>query len=219
MLFRSSLAALDTAAVFTEREGLSSDFVWKLIEDGEGNLWVGTASGLDRFRPRILTPAAFPAGALNVALAPGLDNSLWAGPANGPALRWQAGRIAPAGMPGPVNSALRDLDGTVWMAGPGGVWRARGALLERVAALPAAAGQGSAVRAMTRDAAGDLWVSINKVGLFRLHAGQWLPAPAASTLASQRMPVAALAAPDGWLWFGYRDGDRKSTRLNSSHWE
>jgi len=202
-----SLSALDTAAVFTEREGLSSDFVWKLSEDSEGNLWVGTATGLDRFRPRILTPAVFPAGALNVALAPGLDGSLWAGPANGPALRWQAGRIAPAGMPGPVNSALRDLGGTVWMAGPGGVWRARGAELERVAALPAAAGQDSAVRAMTRDAAGDLWVSINKVGLFRLHAGQWLPVPAASsTLASQRMPVAALAAPDGWLWFGYRDG-------------
>lgn len=201
-----SLAALDTASVFTEKEGLSSDFVWKLQEDGEGNLWVGTASGLDRFRPRILMPTTFPAGALNVALAPGPDGSLWAGMANGPALRWQAGRILPAGMPGPVNSALRDAEGTVWMAGPGGVWRARGTALERVAALPPGAGPDGAVRAMARDAAGSLWVSINKVGLFRLHAGQWSAVPAASTQDSQRMPVSALAAADGWLWFGYRDG-------------
>ncbi|MEW7849886.1 two-component regulator propeller domain-containing protein [Massilia aurea] len=201
-----TLAALRTASAFTEREGLSSDFVWKLVEDGDGNLWAGTATGLDRFRPRILMPTTFPAGALNVALAPGADGSLWAGPANGPALRWQAGQVRQTGMPGPVNNALRDQDGTVWMAGPHGVWRARGATLERVAALPAAAGQDSAVRAMARDASGDLWVSINKVGLFRLHAGQWMPVPATSQRASQRMPVSALAAPDGWLWFGYRDG-------------
>lgn len=201
-----SLAALRTASVFTQREGLSSDFVWKLMEDGEGNLWVGTATGLDRFRPRILMPAAFPAGALNVALVPGLDGSLWAGPVNGPALRWQAGRIARLAMPGPVDSAMRDHEGTVWMAGPRGVWRSRGAALERVAALPAEAGQEGAVRAMVRDASGDLWVSINKVGLFRLHEGQWVRVPAASTQGSQRMPVSALAAPDGWLWFGYRDG-------------
>jgi len=216
------LAALAAASTFTEREGLSSDFVWKLVEDGEGNLWAGTATGLDRFRPRILMPTTFPAGALNVALAPGADGSLWAGPANGPALRWQAGRVRQTGMPGPVNSALRDQDGAVWMAGPHGVWRARGAVLERVAALPAVAGQDSAVRAMARgaardaahdvahesaqDSAGDLWVSINKVGLFRLHAGRWLPVPAGSQRASQRMPVSALATPDGWLWFGYRDG-------------
>lgn len=210
-----SLAALRQASVFTEREGLSSDFVWKLTQDGQGNLWVGTATGLDRFRPRILMPTAFPPGALNVALAPGSDGSLWAGPANGPALRWQAGRIARLGMHGPVNSALRDHEGTIWMAGPGGVWRSRGAALEHVAALPAEAGNDSAVRAMARNAAGDLWVSINKVGLFRRHAGHWLRVPAASTLDSQRMPVSALAAPDGWLWFGYRDGLLEARRGNA----
>lgn len=198
----ASLAAVRDAVTFGTRQGLSSDFVWSLHEDGEGNLWVGTASGLDRFRPRILMPADFPAGALNVALAAGRDGSLWAGPGNGPALRWHSGVVTPQAMPGPVNSALRDADGTVWMAGPAGIWQARGAALERVAALPA----GSTVRAMARDTAGALWVSINKAGLFRWQAGRWTGMPAPSTLPSQRMPVSALATPDGQLWFGYRDG-------------
>lgn len=202
----TGLAALTGAASFGARQGLSSDFVWTLHEDAEGNLWVGTNAGLDRFRQRILVPAALPAGVLNVALAAGDDGSVWAGPGNGAALRLQAGQVERLAMPAPVNSALRDADGTVWMAGPAGIWCSRGQQLERIAALPPGAGADTPVRAMARDPGGDLWVSLNRVGLFRLHEGKWSAVLASSTRASQRMPVSALAGPDGWLWFGYRDG-------------
>ncbi len=201
----SSLAALDTAREFTVKQGLSSDFIWKMHEDSEGNLWVGTNAGLDRFRQRTLMPAAFPAGALNFALAAGADGSVWGGPSNRPAMRMQGNLVEQMTMPAPVNSAMTDSTGTVWMGGPSGIWRSRGNALERVAALPGTAGMETPVRAMARDAAGDLWVSINRVGLFRLRGGQWGAQPAVSALASQRMPVSALAGPDGWLWFGYRD--------------
>ncbi|WP_306392254.1 sensor histidine kinase [Telluria beijingensis] len=199
------LAALAGATRFTAQQGLSSDFVSKLHADGAGNLWVGTNAGLDRFRPRILAPAAFPAGAQNLALAAGDDGSLWGGPRVGTALRLQDGRVQALAMPAPVDSAMRDADGAVWMAGPAGIWRSRGARLERVAGLPAA-GARARVRAMARDAQGRLWVSLDKAGLFRHAAGRWERMPASSTRDSQRMPVSALAAPDGWLWFGYRDG-------------
>lgn len=202
----ASLAALEKVDMFGARQGLSSDFVWKLHEDGEGNLWVGTNAGLDRFRRRILMPAPLPAGVVNVALAAGADGSLWAGPGNGAPLRLRDGRAERLAMPAPANSALRDADGAIWLAGPAGIWRAHGEKLRRVAALPPGAGFDTPVRAMARDAGGVLWVSVNRVGLLRLQAGQWSVLPAASTRASQRMPVSALAAPDGWLWFGYRDG-------------
>lgn len=201
-----SLAALAGAARFTARQGLSSDFVWQLHADREGNLWVGTNAGLDRFRPRLLTPAPLPAGALNVALAAGDDGSLWAGAGSGATLRLHAGQVRPLAMPAPVTSALRDADGGIWMAGPAGVWRSRGDRLAFFAALPPGAGAQAQVRAMARDPEGGLWVSINKAGLYRYAAGRWERMAAGSARDSQRMPVSALAAPDGWLWFGYRDG-------------
>lgn len=203
------LAALAGASRFTARQGLSSDFVWRLHLDGSGNLWVGTNAGLDRFRARILAPSAFPPGALNVALAAGDDGSLWGGPGSGSALRLQGGRVQALAMPAPVNSAIRDADGAVWMAGPAGIWRAHHRAdrqLAFVADLPPGAAGQAPVRAMARDAHGVLWVSINKVGLFRHEAQGWVRAPVAPGRDSQRMPVSALAAPDGWLWFGYRDG-------------
>lgn len=200
------LAALAGASRFTARQGLSSDFVWRLHLDRAGNLWVGTNAGLDRFRPRILAPSAFPPGALNVALAAGGDGSLWGGPGSGSALRLQGSRVRALAMPAPVNSAIRDAEGGIWMAGPAGIWRSRGARLEFVADLPPGAAGQAPVRAMARDAQGVLWVSINKVGLFRREAQGWVRAPVAPGRDSQRMPVSALAAPDGWLWFGYRDG-------------
>ena len=200
------LAALAGASRFTARQGLSSDFVWRLHLDRAGNVWVGTNAGLDRFRPRILAPSAFPPDALNVALAAGVDGSLWGGPGNGPALRLQDGRVRALAMPAPVNSAIRDAEGGIWMAGPAGVWRSHGAQLAFVADLPPGAAGQAPVRAMARDAQGALWVSINKVGLFRLDAGGWARVAGTPRGASQRMPVSALAAPDGWLWFGYRDG-------------
>ncbi len=35
---------------FAERDGLSTEFVWCLLEDREHNVWVGTQNGLNRFR-------------------------------------------------------------------------------------------------------------------------------------------------------------------------
>lgn len=200
------LAALAGASRFSASQGLSSDFVWRLHPDAAGNLWVGTNAGLDRFRPRTLAPSAFPPGALNVALAAGDDGSLWGGPGSGSALRLQDDRVTTLAMPAPVNSAIRDLDGGIWMAGPAGVWRAHGTDLVFVADLPPGATGQAPVRAMARDSKGLLWVSVNKVGLFRLEAQGWARVAGTPGGASQRMPVSALAAPDGWLWFGYRDG-------------
>ncbi|MCY0911247.1 sensor histidine kinase [Massilia antarctica] len=201
----TSIGALDSRTSFTARDGLSSDFIWKMLEDGEGNLWVGSNGGLDRFRQRALMPAGFPPGSLNFALVAGNDGSLWAGPSNRPAMRLMDGAMEVLDMPAPVSCAMRDLEGTIWMGGPSGIWRSRGAHLAKFADLPPAALAESSVRAMARDAAGDLWVSFNRLGLFRLHDGVWIATPPPSLSANQRMPVTASADAKGRPWFGYRD--------------
>jgi signal transduction histidine kinase/ligand-binding sensor domain-containing protein len=201
----SDVNSITARKPFTAKDGLSSDFIWKMLEDDEGNLWVGTNTGLDRFRPKTLMPAGFPAGSLNFALAAGDDGSLWAGPSNRPAMRLAEGRLTELAMPAPINCAMRDADGTVWMGGPSGIWRSQGGRLVLVSPLPGGALAESPVRAMARDAAGDLWVSINRLGLFKLHAGVWTAMPPPSGSANQRMPVTASADSQGRLWFGYRD--------------
>lgn len=190
---------------FTSRDGLSSDYLWPLLQDRDGNLWVGSSAGLDRFRRRNVQPAPLPREALNFALAPGADGSLWAGSSNRPALRLAQGRLSQLDLPPPVTSAMSDAQGNVWMGGPNGIWRSRGERLEKVAALPTRQASDSSVRAMVRDDAGDLWVSLNRLGLFRRHDGAWQEQPPPTMLASQKMPVSAARGADGSLWFGYRD--------------
>ena len=209
-----------TAHTFTVREGLSGNHLWPLLEDREGNVWVGTNAGIDRFHPRELMPGSVPADALNVALVAGDDGSLWAGTSNRPAMRIVGDRVDVMDMPAPVTSAMRDADGTIWMGGLNGIWRTQsddrqerhqpgghqpGTRQVRVAGLPAAATPGSSVRAMARDHSGGLWVSINRLGLFELRDGIWRAMPPPSTRASQVMPVTASTDPQGRLWFGYRD--------------
>ena len=192
-------------ATFGARDGLSADSIWPLLEDREGNVWAGTSRGLDRFRRRALMPAGFPTDALNVALAAGGDGALWAGASSRAAMRLHDGRLETLSAPAPLTSAMTDRTGGVWMGGPGGIWRSQGPRLERVAGLPSQAAPDSSVRAMARDPAGRLWVSINRAGLFVLEDGVWTRHPSPTTRPSQRMPVTASTDREGTLWFGYRD--------------
>lgn len=43
---------------FTVKEGLSGNYVMSMLEDQEGNIWVGTLKGLDRFRESSFFPVA-----------------------------------------------------------------------------------------------------------------------------------------------------------------
>lgn len=201
----SAVTELAKRTPFNAKDGLSSDYIWPMLEDTEGNVWIGTNAGLDRFRLRTLMPANFPASALNFAMAAGDDGSLWAGTSNRPAMRLSDDRIDFLQMPAPVTCAMRDADGNIWMGGPHGIWRSEGKRLVHVTPLPAMALKDSSVRAMVRDATGDLWVSINRLGLFKLHAGHWVAVPPPSSIPSQMMPVSATADSYGRLWFGYRD--------------
>lgn len=200
-----SVQALADHERFTSRDGLSSDYIWPMLEDRDGNLWVGTSTGLDRFRPRILMPAKFPVDALGYALVAGNDGSVWAGTSNRASMRLTDSGLDILAMPAPATSAMRDGDDTIWMGGPGGIWRSEAERLVFLKSLPGGALPDSSVRAMARDAAGDLWVSVNRLGLFRLHAGVWHAVPPPSGAPSQLMPVSASADARGRLWFGYRD--------------
>jgi signal transduction histidine kinase/ligand-binding sensor domain-containing protein len=83
-LWRLRSTAATTAPLverLTTQTGLSSNVVQSMLEDREGNVWVGTMLGLHSLTPQELTPVA--TDTLAQALLPDHDGSMWVGTANG----------------------------------------------------------------------------------------------------------------------------------------
>ena len=81
--------------LFTPAEGLSGGSVTSLFEDREGNIWVATVDGLDRFRdfaiPTISVQQGLSSRGISSILA-ARDGSLWLGASDG-LNRWNKGQI------------------------------------------------------------------------------------------------------------------------------
>ncbi|WP_110654633.1 sensor histidine kinase [Salinicola halimionae] len=205
VLSTSSDSLGDALQHYVHLDGLSADDVEPVFEDDAGNVWIGTSAGLDRFRIATLTPAKLPDGTRNIALAAEASGTLWAGSSNRPVMRQSAGNWQTTDVPPPITSAFSDTGGDVWLGGPNGLWRTHQGVLNHLTALPPAAQAEASVRAMARDGSGVLWVSINRLGLFRWHDGIWQPTRPPTSRPSQTMPISAASDAQGRVWFGYRD--------------
>jgi PAS domain S-box-containing protein len=74
------------ADLFSQRDGLSGNYIRDLFEDREGNIWVGTDNGLDRFRHTAVTTVSVYQGlsqATPWSLLAARDGSVWVGTLNG----------------------------------------------------------------------------------------------------------------------------------------
>ena len=65
------------AEQFTEKDGLLSNVVWDLLEDKEGNIWVASDRGLERFREGSLVPYATRGGRRPRSVFAARDSSVW----------------------------------------------------------------------------------------------------------------------------------------------
>ena len=68
--------------VFTRSDGLSGDVVLSLFEDREGNIWVATTTGLDRFRELPVTTISVKQGLSSdstQSVVAATDGSIWVG--------------------------------------------------------------------------------------------------------------------------------------------
>jgi signal transduction histidine kinase/ligand-binding sensor domain-containing protein len=62
---------------FTEADGLTDNLVTAILEDREGNIWVGTNSGLDRFYKSKIAPIVVPFPVVGPVMASGNNGSVW----------------------------------------------------------------------------------------------------------------------------------------------
>jgi signal transduction histidine kinase/streptogramin lyase len=197
-LFRHELGGA-SADVFLVGDGLTGPASKGLsgLEDREGNVWIGTAGGLDRFRESRLTRVDLAADADGFALAAGEDGAmLAAGYLNG-AIQVTDGSTVEA-VPGPrdITCAYRDPDGVVWFGGKERIWHSAGRRWVAID-LPVdnRVKRYLGVQAITKDRSGVLWVSIAPAGVFRLADGKW---------SRYGEPAVSLTTDsDGRLWLGY----------------
>jgi signal transduction histidine kinase len=168
---------------FTHDDDLTGDTAYAVLEDREGNIWVGTRSGLDRFRYRNLSWFGLPADNSRFSLVAGDNGEVWVGQ-NGeyyePIIRPDHKPIK--GSPDvKVHMMYRAPDGAIWVG-------ARDKLVrwyegkfseipppEKMAKLASSSTTNDPiiVSAITEDAFGTVWAGIGGGGVFQFKDGVW----------------------------------------------
>ena len=207
-LLRGRIKEFSTAVEsFTAKDGLSDDFVRAILQDREGNIWVGTYNGLDRFRKTNLVPVVFPFK---------LDQPVWvagdAGDVLGDDLRNDVVRVhgGRAYRDHPPDSqalsAYRDPSGAIWWLCTDAIYRYDAGNYTRIALptwfpKPYPHGRIEA----TEDGSGALWLSAEREGVFYRKKGVWHRLETASEFA-KLFPTTAFMDWMGRAWFGYEGG-------------
>src|SRR5262249_18550103 len=192
-------------------EGLSGPDVLGLLEDREGNVWVATQDGLDRFRDFAVPTFTRRQGLLNGAVGSVLatrDGSVWLGTRGG-LNRWTNGRITIADTGSGTrdgtlkglhpHSLFQDDRGRIWVSTNDGVGYLENDRFMSINGIP-----GENVQALAEDIAGNLWISNVNVGVFRVSARGGVQQIPGARL-GRTDPVSAMAADrvHGGLWLGF----------------
>ncbi|MYM35760.1 hypothetical protein GTP38_15605 [Duganella sp. FT94W] len=200
--------ALDPARHASER----LDQPWQLtglvttgvLEDREGNIWVATRSGLDRFRENKLVTTRISALNGEYSVARGADGRLWLA-------EWGTRDIWTIGADGLAvrdphrkgTSLTNDRDGALLIAGARDIERIHEGRSTRIP-LPTVAGKPADLTVLgVQDDGKVLWMASFQTGLMGWVDGQWLPRDRFPL--PPRFYMSAVAGP-GQLWLSNNDG-------------
>src|SRR5713101_5320696 len=201
------------------REELSSDRVYSALEDREGNLWFGTAVGLDRFRENKVVAYSNEEGLIQdqrLAMASTPDGSVWlVSYTSNTVQRFRQGRITTSKLPAysrsdttRILSLYADGNSRVLFGGSFRLAEEAGGKLSFIN-VPYIE-KGAMVHAIARDARGDLWITVwggdKGGGVLRLRDGNWTDFRNRIHLPQYRCRV-MYGDPLGRLWLGFEDGE------------
>jgi signal transduction histidine kinase/ligand-binding sensor domain-containing protein len=201
---------------FTEKDGLTCDMCGSIIEDREGNIWVGTTSGLDCFSENKFTSFSMREGLpfdQNLMLQATPDGSVWAGSGSRGFLKIKNGGQAFVDKSW-FNLKLESVSFGVFSlyTDPAGnllLGTGFGTLIVRQGEDQATPifekPRLDTVLAMTRDHDGGLWLCDFKKGVYRIsesHSKELLP----KSKTSGDFVMAAYTDGAGRVWLGFRSG-------------
>jgi signal transduction histidine kinase/ligand-binding sensor domain-containing protein len=185
----------------TVDHGLSGGLPQCFFQDREGNVWVGTSAGVDRFRRNRLVSVPVQSDFDHAAIVPAPGNGVWAGDFAGAWRQLGSDGERSVVRERPVASLFRAADGTVWAGDDKAIWHRDGARMLEHIPLPKDL-QGYPVHTIHAGADGGLWVSVARRGLFLLKQGKWLRNGGLADLPDRHAFALHLSAA-GTLWAGY----------------
>jgi signal transduction histidine kinase/ligand-binding sensor domain-containing protein len=186
------------AEQFTESDGLLSNVVWDLLEDREGNIWVASDRGLERFWAGSLVPYTTRGGLRPRAVFADRDSSVWVSAF----ATKEITRIGPRGRDGVHEPPCwcyrmaQDSAGDVWAFEDTIVVRFHGLTPRKV---PLKGGPLLAIDAIAIDSSGTVWLTDQAVGLARVAGDRVEPVAPASEIGRF---TALFSDHAGRMWVG-----------------
>jgi signal transduction histidine kinase/ligand-binding sensor domain-containing protein len=208
---------------FGPLDGLSGENISSIFEDHEGDVWVATSGGLDRFRefavPTFSTGQGMPSGFGSVLV--GRNGGVWLG--SSPLTKWDHGQItvygrraqsraggaapgrevAGSGLPDrAVLPLLEDDRGRVWVTTPEEFGYLENDRYTRLRDIPV-----GYVHSAAEDNAGNLWI-VNRTGdLFRVSPNHEVARIPGTELGHQDAAfVLSADSVKGGIWLGFSEG-------------
>jgi PAS domain S-box-containing protein len=204
--------------VFSESDGLSGDDIYDLFEDREGNIWVATINGLDRFHGLPVVTYSKKQGLSDIpwgGVLAARDGSVWFATldgldhlSHGQVAVYRQHRTARgqevvgSGLPDEgIGSLFQDSRGRIWVSTLAGIGYLENDRFIRMAA-PA-----GLVSSLTEDPSENMWIANREHGLLRLSQDNVFPPIPWATFGRMDPAVVLATDPlDGGLWLGFSRG-------------
>jgi signal transduction histidine kinase/ligand-binding sensor domain-containing protein len=189
-------------------DGLSAREAKVLFEDREGNVWVGTSMGLDRFSDRSITQTDI--GHSPTILIPGRHSELWASPFGSSPFLIPLHNSKPYRLSNWWTTSFHiDPSDTLWVSMQSqtgweknrGLWKSRNEHLTKV--LPPADIPEPEIRSITGDANGRLWMIVNGQGEYTFQNKQWEKIAVFAGAESEIVPDSQFVDSLGRAWLLY----------------
>jgi signal transduction histidine kinase/ligand-binding sensor domain-containing protein len=177
-----------------------------ILEDREGNIWVATQGGLDRFRENRLVPARVPNANGLFSMAGDTEGGVWATDTI-TATAWRLSADAPplAHDQRPVSVVANDRDGALLLAGPRTIERRYQGRSSLIPLPPGPDGKPADIGVLgMQDDGKVLWIATRQHGLLGLVDGVWHPRGDFSL--PPRIFLAAAGHRPGERWQATGDG-------------
>jgi signal transduction histidine kinase/ligand-binding sensor domain-containing protein len=194
---------------FDSISGLSGDSISRFSEDREGNLWVATAFGVDRFADTAVVSFSSKEGLCcpeASSIVASRDGGVWTG-GDGALTYLRNGMVSclrtGKGLPGSqVTSMMEDHAGRLWAGVDNNLWVQENGAFRRITKMDGS--PAGFVTGIAEDTESNVWITVNSPHRILMRVeGRAIR----EDYTEPKMPRKVAADPTGGIWIGLLNGD------------